>query len=43
MVEAQARLVAFLHERLGFSVLAWEAGLTLRPPPEAGSERAGPR
>jgi erythromycin esterase len=27
MFEAQARLVAFLHERLGFSVLAWEAGL----------------
>jgi erythromycin esterase-like protein len=27
MFETQARLVAFLHERLGFSVLAWEAGL----------------
>ncbi|HEY1697465.1 MAG TPA: erythromycin esterase family protein [Polyangiaceae bacterium] len=27
MFEVQARLVAFLHERLGFTVLAWEAGL----------------
>jgi erythromycin esterase-like protein len=27
MFETQARLVAFLHERLGFTVLAWEAGL----------------
>jgi hypothetical protein len=25
--EAEARIVAFLHERLGFTVLAWEAGL----------------
>ena len=27
MFAAQARLVAFLHDRLGFTVLAWEAGL----------------
>jgi len=27
MFAEQARIVAFLHERLGFTVLAWEAGL----------------
>src|ERR1700735_3233158 len=27
MFETQARLVAFLHDRLGFTVLAWGAGL----------------
>jgi erythromycin esterase-like protein len=27
MFAAQTRLVAFLHDRLGFTVLAWEAGL----------------